>query len=229
VYAVLVIAANRESDAALLSALNEERIGYIVVSDVNGLAAPGNPPDAVVVDFGAVGKHLLPQLAERCQTLDVPMICAVIPGDLARYDSGAGASDFFMLPPAPGEIAARIKQARGSGESPADARVLHAGDLQIDLERYEVFSRGRRVNLTFKEYQLLCLLASNPGRVFTREALLNQIWEYDYYGGTRTVDVHIRRLRSKIEDTGHIYIETVWNVGYRFRTGDGVARSGTPS
>ena len=73
------------------------------------------------------------------------------------------------------------------------------------------------MNLTFKQYQLLCLLASNPGRVFTREALLNQIWEYDYYGGTRTVDVHIRRLRSKIYDVEHRFIETVWNVGYRFR------------
>lgn len=226
-YAVLVIATNREPEAALLSALNEERIGYIVVSHVDGLVAQGDPPDAVLLDFAAVGEHLLPQLAERCHTLDVPMICAVIPGELARYDPGAGASDFFMLPSAPGEIAARIKQARGSDESPADARLLHAGDIQIDLERYEVFNRGRRVNLTFKEYQLLCLLAGNPGRVFTREALLNQIWEYDYYGGTRTVDVHIRRLRSKIEDTGHTYIETVWNVGYRFRAGDGAARSGT--
>lgn len=224
-YAILVIAANREPEAALLSALNEERIGYIVVSDVDGLAAQGDPPDAVVVDFAAVGEELLREAAERCQALDVPMICAVTSGDLILYDPGVGACDFFMIPSAPGEIATRIKQARGTDQSPADGRVVHAGDLQIDLERYEVFSRGRRVNLTFKEYQLLCLLASNPGRVFTREALLNQIWEYDYYGGTRTVDVHIRRLRSKIEDTGHTYIETVWNVGYRFRTGDGAARS----
>ena len=225
-YAVLVITANREPEAALLAALNEERIGYIVVPDVDGSAAQGNPPAAVVVDFAAVGEHLLPRLAEQCRTLDVPMICAVTSGELARYDSGVGARDFFMLPPAPGEIAARIKQAGGADQSPAVSGMLHAGDLQIDLERYEVFSRGRRVNLTFKEYQLLCLLAGNPGRVFTREALLNQIWEYDYYGGTRTVDVHIRRLRSKIEDTGHTYIETVWNVGYRFRTGDGAAPGG---
>ncbi len=225
-YAVLVIAANREPEAALLSALNEERIGYIVMSDVDGLAAQGDPPDAILVDVAACGEESVVRVAERCQALDVPMICALTSGELIRYDPGVGARDFFVVPPAPGEIAARIKQARGSDETPADDRVLHAGDLQIDLERYEVFSRGRRVNLTFKEYQLLCLLAGNPGRVFTREALLNQIWEYDYYGGTRTVDVHIRRLRSKIEDTGHTYIETVWNVGYRFRTGDGVARSG---
>jgi DNA-binding response OmpR family regulator len=73
------------------------------------------------------------------------------------------------------------------------------------------------VLLTFKEYQLLVLLATNPGKVYTREELLTTVWEYDYLGGTRTVDVHIRRLRSKIEDADHSFIETVRNVGYRFR------------
>ena len=76
--------------------------------------------------------------------------------------------------------------------------------------------KGRRIALRFKEYQLLRLLAANPGRVYSREALLSQIWGFDYFGGTRTVDVHIRRLRSKIEDADHSFIETIWNVGYRF-------------
>ena len=95
--------------------------------------------------------------------------------------------------------------------------MLRAGDMVIDLDRYEVSSRGRRIVLTYKEYQLLCLLASYPGKVYTREALLREIWGYDYFGGTRTVDVHIRRLRSKIENDIDVkYIETIWNVGYRF-------------
>ena len=72
------------------------------------------------------------------------------------------------------------------------------------------------MSLTFKEYELLKFLASHPGRVFTRDTLLNQVWSEDYFGGDRTVDVHIRRLRSKIEDASHIYIETVRNIGYRF-------------
>ena len=77
--------------------------------------------------------------------------------------------------------------------------------------------KGERINLRFKEYELLLLLASNPGRVYDRASLLNQIWGYDYFGGTRTVDVHIRRLRSKIEILPETeYIETIWNVGYRF-------------
>ena len=78
---------------------------------------------------------------------------------------------------------------------------------------------GRKVLLTYKEYQLLVLLASTPGRVYTRDNLLSQVWGYDYFGGTRTVDVHIRRLRSKIEDASHSFIETIWNVGYRFNAG----------
>ena len=78
-------------------------------------------------------------------------------------------------------------------------------------------AEGRIVELTFKEYELLKLLASNSGRVYSREALLDQIWGYDYYGGDRTVDVHVRRLRSKIEDSTHTFIETVRNIGYRFK------------
>ena len=95
--------------------------------------------------------------------------------------------------------------------------LVRAGDLVINPSRYEVSVKGRRVNLRFKEYELLLLMTKAPGRVYTRESLLNQIWGYDYLGGTRTVDVHIRRLRTKIEDADHHFIETIWNVGYRFR------------
>ena len=96
-------------------------------------------------------------------------------------------------------------------------QIIRVGDLVIDQDRYEVTVAGKKVILTFKEYQLLCLLAANPGRVYTRETLLSRVWQYDYFGGTRTVDVHIRRLRSKVEDASHLFIETVRNVGYRFR------------
>ena len=99
--------------------------------------------------------------------------------------------------------------------------LVRQGDLVINRVNYEVSLRGRRLNLRFKEYELLLLMATTPGRVYTREALLERIWGYDYLGGTRTVDVHIRRLRSKIEDADHTFIETVWQVGYRFRDIDG--------
>ena len=91
------------------------------------------------------------------------------------------------------------------------------GPLTINQESYEVTLDGEKIDLTFKEYELLKYLASKPGRVFSRESLLHSVWEYDYYGGTRTVDVHVRRLRSKINDIRYNFIETVWNVGYRFK------------
>jgi len=89
----------------------------------------------------------------------------------------------------------------------------------LNLTKCEVSLANNVIPLTFKEYELLKLLATNPGKVFNREALLNRVWGYDYYGGDRTVDVHIRRLRSKIEDATHNFIETVRNIGYRFREG----------
>ena len=96
------------------------------------------------------------------------------------------------------------------------SELIKCNGLTIDLATYEVTVHGSKVDLTFKEYELLNLLASNKGRVFTREAPLDKIWGYDYFGGDRKVDVHVRRLRSKIEDVNHIYIETVRNIGYKF-------------
>lgn len=100
---------------------------------------------------------------------------------------------------------------------PADSEnLIKTGDLVIDVNKYEVLLNGNKVGLTFKEYELLKFLSSNRGRVYSRDQLLDKIWGYDYYGGTRTVDVHIRRLRSKIEDKKHVFIETVRNIGYKF-------------
>jgi len=95
-------------------------------------------------------------------------------------------------------------------------QIINQGVLQIDTEKYLVTLEGKKIDLTFKELELLKVLASNPGRVFSRENLLKSIWDYDYYGGTRTVDVHVRRLRRKIEDHKYNFIETIWNVGYKF-------------
>ena len=90
----------------------------------------------------------------------------------------------------------------------------------IDVEKYEVRISGHKVDLTYKEYELLKVLAANPGRVFTREALLRTVWDYDYFGGARTVDVHVRRLRAKIADGNQRLIETIHKVGYRLSVTD---------
>jgi two-component system alkaline phosphatase synthesis response regulator PhoP len=132
-----------------------------------------------------------------------------------------GHVDFCFPPFSAEEFAVRIGLLVSRTGGDGSTNVVNQGEIRIDLERYEVTISGRKVDLTFKEYELLRVLASNPGHVYSREALLQTVWAYDYYGGTRTVDVHIRRLRSKINDVEHRFIETVWNVGYRFKTPEG--------
>jgi DNA-binding response OmpR family regulator len=125
--------------------------------------------------------------------------------------------DFVVEPWEMNEVLIRAKRAVKQGYDDADNDIVRCGDLVIDLQKCEVYVGRRRVSLTFREYELLRFLASNRGRVFTRELLLNSVWGYDYYGGDRTVDVYIRRLRSKIEDATHSFIRTVRNIGYCFR------------
>lgn len=123
--------------------------------------------------------------------------------------------DFIVKPYNAKELATRVKRLITKDSEGYTEQIRMAG-ITIDPDKYEVYVNGKLVSLTFKEYELLKFLASHPGRVFTRDTLLNQVWSEDYFGGDRTVDVHIRRLRSKIEDPSHIYIETVRNIGYRF-------------
>jgi len=126
--------------------------------------------------------------------------------------------DDLLFPPySPKEIAARLSLAMRRNGQPAAEDTLVAGPLRINIANYEVTVGGQQTDLTYKEYELLRFLVSHPGRVHTRNALLNQVWGYDYYGGTRTVDVHIRRLREKLGLEVSEHIETVRNVGYRFR------------
>ncbi|MFC1925385.1 DNA-binding response regulator [Chloroflexota bacterium] len=125
--------------------------------------------------------------------------------------------DFVLEPWDAVEVAARARRVLRRTNHVDDDEIISCGDLVIDLAKCEVFIGGRSVLLTFKEFELLRFLASNRGRVFTRDALLNKVWGYDYFGGDRTVDVHIRRLRSKIEDSTHTFIETVRNIGYKFK------------
>jgi two-component system alkaline phosphatase synthesis response regulator PhoP len=147
---------------------------------------------------------------------NLPVIALLSREALSRLDSSLTVDDFVVEPWAATEVAARAKRVLGATKNATIKELIKCGDLTIDLARYEVYVNGRQVDLTFKEYELLRFLASNRGRVFTRDALLDKVWGYDYYGGDRTVDVHIRRLRSKIEDPAHTFIETVRNIGYRF-------------
>lgn len=146
----------------------------------------------------------------------VPVIALIPSAMLEGIEDSFEADDFLTPPYDAAELALRagrlLNRDRVSGKEMVASR-----GLMIDLATCEVAVDGQVLELTFKEYELLKLLAGNPGRVYTREDLLNKIWGYDYFGGDRTVDVHIRRLRSKIEATGHTFVETVRNIGYRFK------------
>jgi DNA-binding response OmpR family regulator len=149
------------------------------------------------------------------QDMNIPLIALMSREKLNGLDSIV--DDFVVKPWEVNEVTARIKRILRQKGSVDSEDIIKCGDLVIDLAKYEVSLNGKPIMLTFREYQLLKFLVSNKGKVFTREALLNKVWGWDYYGGDRTVDVHIRRLRSKIEDPTHTFIETVRNIGYRLR------------
>ena len=202
----------------LAADLREIGIGFEVCSEADNFSelCDAAEIDAVIIDVGTVSRQCALRVLEKARHLKKPSVLS-LPKDFAEdYDYSLNPDELILSPSTSMELGLRVKQAiyRVSGLS--GENVLKINELAIDLERYEVTLSGRKVALTYKEFQLLALLASNPGRVYTREALLSQLWGYDYLGGTRTVDVHIRRLRSKIEDSDKIYLETIWNVGYRF-------------
>lgn len=179
----------------------------------------GQAPDLVLVamDGSSAGSGIwhLPQKIRN--EGHVPVIALLSKKALGNLDASLSIDDFVVEPWDAAEVAARAKLVLWRTRNIDSRELLKCGDLVIDLSRCEVSVNGRLVSLTFKEYELLKFLAGNKGKVFTREALLNKVWGYDYYGGDRTVDVHIRRLRSKIENSTHTFIETVINMGYRFK------------
>ncbi len=144
------------------------------------------------------------------------ILIAVVPGEqMDRVTVDLPIDDFVMLGAPPEELARRIERALWRKHGVDSENYVRCGALAIDLSNYRVTVDDEPLVMTFKEYELLRFLAMNAGRVFTREQLLNRVWGYDYFGGARTVDVHIRRIRAKIEIHGHAFIETVRNVGYR--------------
>ncbi len=162
----------------------------------------------------------VPHRVYRAVETGAPVVALLPAVDLFGVDPTAGKFEVCFPPFSGPELMVRMQVAESRAGVGADSNLISSGELTIDCDRYEVSVSGGKINLTYKEFKLLEYLASNPGRVFTREALLRSVWGYDYFGGTRTVDVHVRRLRSKIDSAPNRFIETVWNVGYRFRAAD---------
>lgn len=196
-----------------LGALGAEVETHSLADADAALALPGL--DAVVVE-AATNIDETRSLIESPSRPRVPIVLLLRAEQLAGLDPTWPIDDFLVLPVAAEELAQRLRRAVWRRTGLDVANVLRSDDLLVDLANYKVFVAELPVNLTFKEFELLRFLMTNRGKVFTREALLNRVWGYEYFGGARTVDVHIRRLRSKIETGAVVYIETVRNVGYRF-------------
>ncbi|NYI07514.1 winged helix-turn-helix transcriptional regulator [Allostreptomyces psammosilenae] len=176
--------------------------------------------DVILVD----GRRDLPQVRSLCQVLrstgtGSPLLLVVTEGGLTALTAEWGFDDVVLDTAGPAEVEARLRLAigrrsrTGADDIPPEIR---NGDLSIDEAAYSAKLRGRALDLTFKEFELLKYLAQHPGRVFSRAQLLQEVWGYDYFGGTRTVDVHVRRLRAKLGPEHESLIGTVRNVGYRF-------------
>ena len=168
----------------------------------------------------------LPNVKSFAKLLDstgvsCPIIAITTEGGLTAFNADWGIDDVILDTAGPAEVDARIRIALGKHAielvaSDPHAGEIRSGDVTIDEATYTARLKGNVLDLTFKEFELLKYLAQHPGRVFTRAQLLQEIWGYDYFGGTRTVDVHIRRLRSKLGPEFEAIIGTVRNVGYRF-------------
>jgi DNA-binding response OmpR family regulator len=175
--------------------------------------------DAVIVDARrelAMAKSLCRVI---CTTgITTPLLVVVTEGGLAGLTPEWGVDDVLLDTAGPAEVEARLRLAVGRRtEGPEDeVGPITAGSLVIDEATYSVRLRGRLLDLTYKEFELLKYLVQHPGRVFTRSQLLQEVWGYDYFGGTRTVDVHVRRLRAKLGTEYEVLIGTVRNVGYRY-------------
>jgi DNA-binding response OmpR family regulator len=175
--------------------------------------------DVVIVDARrelAMAKSLCRVI---CTTgISSPLLAVVTEGGLAGITSDWGIDDVLLDTAGPAEVEARLRLALGrtAEAAPEEGGPITAGALVIDEATYSVRLRGRLLDLTYKEFELLKYLAQHPGRVFTRSQLLQEVWGYDYFGGTRTVDVHVRRLRAKLGTDYEVLIGTVRNVGYRF-------------
>jgi DNA-binding response OmpR family regulator len=178
--------------------------------------------DVVLVD----GRQDLAQARDLCRLIrttgsDAPVLLIVTEGGLSVVAADWGMNDVLLTAAGPAEVEARLRlaigrHAEGRGDEDDESHIVRSGEVVVDEATYTAKVGNRPLDLTFKEFELLKFLAQHPGRVFSRQQLLQEVWGYDYFGGTRTVDVHVRRLRAKLGAEHEQLIGTVRNVGYRF-------------
>lgn len=211
---LLVLSATADSEVLPALGLLSHRVRQVTADPANLVNAPGH--DLIFLDARrdlAAAKSLAKILITT--GLNAPLLLVVTEGGLAAINAEWGAADIILEGAGPAEIDARIRLAITRAQAAYHEDKISSSGVIIDEASYSAKVHGRPMDLTYKEFELLRFLAQHPGRVFTREQLLSEVWGYDYFGGTRTVDVHIRRLRAKLGDLEAL-IGTVRNVGYRF-------------
>ncbi|QNK81351.1 response regulator transcription factor [Nakamurella sp. PAMC28650] len=174
------------------------------------------PYDLVLLD----ARHDLAAARTLCRLLGsdglaVSILAIVTEGGMVAIGPEWGVADVVLASAGPAEVHARLRLLESRTNSSANSGMISLGELTIEEDTYTARLRGRPLELTYKEFELLKFLAQHPGRVFTREQLVTEVWGYDFFGGTRTVDVHVRRLRAKLGPEHEALIGTVRNVGYK--------------
>ena len=215
---LLILSSAADTDALPALNLLSHRVRTIPAEPVSLVNAPTS--DLVFVDARqdlASAKSLCKIL--RTTGLAVPLVLVLTEGGLTAVSGDWGIDEVILSTAGPAEVDARIRLVVDRLAKENSVSKIQASGVVIDEASYSAKVHGRPLDLTFKEFELLRFLASHPSRVFTREQLLSEVWGYDYFGGTRTVDVHVRRLRAKLGDLESL-IGTVRNVGYRFNVYD---------
>ena len=228
-----ILVVDDESAISDIIKFNFEKEGYLIDTADNGkgaieLAAENNY-DLILLDIMMPKLNGFEALREIRKFSDVPVIMLTAREDEVDKVLGLelGADDYVVKPFSMRELLARVKAVLrrfdAQEKKEKDTKILKAKDLEINLEKYQVKRGEKNIDLTLREFELLKFLASHPGIVFSREELLQEVWEYEYYGDIRTVDVTVRRLREKIEDENKDfkYIKTKRGVGYLFASDNG--------
>ncbi|MDQ0745277.1 DNA-binding response OmpR family regulator [Clavibacter sp. B3I6] len=211
---LLILTSSADTDVLPALGLLSHRTRHIQADAASLVNAPA--ADLVLVD----ARRDLASAKSLCKILTTtgggtPLILVLTEGGLTAVSADWGATDVILDSAGPAEVDARVRLVIGRAAQERTGSKIQASGVVIDEASYSAKVHGKPLDLTFKEFELLRFFASHPSRVFTREQLLSEVWGYDYFGGTRTVDVHVRRLRAKLGDLESL-IGTVRNVGYRF-------------
>ncbi|ALO65976.1 transcriptional regulator [Arthrobacter alpinus] len=215
---ILLLTNNHGSSVDILPALELLSHEIHILPAVATALLDARPSEIIMVDARTdlAGSRSLCQIL-RATGISIPLLLILTEGGMAVVTAAWAADDMILESAGPAEVEARIRLAvtRVPASEEEGNQEIHASGIVIDEDSYTARVHGSALNLTYKEFELLKYLAQHPGRVFTRAQLLNEVWGYDYYGGTRTVDVHVRRLRAKLGSENENLISTVRNVGYR--------------